>query len=263
MIVIYTGRPGAGKTYRVVWDLYHKYSSEQNPTWLIYHNLEGLKEDLFPQGGAYLKDWRSIPNFLSYQCQRDLSAWADKVHPGKRIVIVVDEAQSSGFRRASPDILDWLTQHRHLNQDILLVTQHYKNLDPAITNIAEYEIRAKKGITLNQFVYTYQIQGEKWKTDRVKTSKLIYGLYRSVDFGSATRDARPWWIWAIPVLLLCSVSGFAWLVSTGLGLADRSVRGEQGKVEPRAVVAPARKSENNGGGAVTAVQLLKRFSLPI
>lgn len=111
-IAVYTGKPGSGKTYRVVKELL-----EDEGRYYVFHNIDGLKESLI-EGGRYIQNWTSIENFFTKEKQEEISSWARSEY-NRSVLVIVDEAQT-WFGDRSAKIKAWLTQHRKLGQDIML-----------------------------------------------------------------------------------------------------------------------------------------------
>lgn len=170
-IVVYTGKPGSGKSYRVVHELLR-----DEGRYYVFHNIDGLKEVLI-EDGRYIEDWRAIDGFLTKAKQESLSA-AVRERYGRSMLVIVDEAQMVMADKNS-EIKGWLSWHRHLGQDIKIICQHYKMISPDLYNLADYEIRGKRGFVTSQFVYQWCVNGEVFKTDRIKRSDATFAAYRS------------------------------------------------------------------------------------
>lgn len=178
-IVVYTGKPGAGKSYRVVHELLR-----DEGRYYVFHNIDGLKEVLIEEG-RYIEDWRTIDGFLTKSKQESLSC-AVRERYGRSMLVIVDEAQMIMADKNS-EIKAWLSWHRHLGQDVKIICQHYKMIASDLYNLADYEIRGKRGFVTNQFVYQWCVNGEVFKTDRLKKSKATFAAYKSFVGAEVTK----------------------------------------------------------------------------
>lgn len=178
-IIIYTGKPGSGKTYRVVKELL-----EETGRYYVFHNIDGLKESMI-EGGKYIQSWVGIEGFLTKKKQEEISTWA-KSEYGRAVLVIVDEAQMVMADR-NPEIKAWLSWHRHLGQDVKLICQHFKMISPDLYALADYEIRGKRGYLTSQLVYQWGVNGETFKTDRIKQSKAVFAAYRSFIGGEVNK----------------------------------------------------------------------------
>lgn len=190
-IIIYTGKPGAGKTYRVVKELL-----EETGRYYVFHNIDGLKESMI-ESGKYIQSWVGIDGFFTKKKQEEISNWA-KAEYGRAVLVIVDEAQMVMADR-NPDIKAWLSWHRHLGQDVWLICQHYKMISSDLYALADYEIRGKRGHLTSQFVYQWNVNGETFKTDRLKQSNAVFAAYQSFIGGEINKGRSK--------LLLVAVGG--------------------------------------------------------
>ena len=146
---MYTGKPGSGKSYRVVYQLLR-----DSGRYYVFHNIAGLREAMI-EDGQYIQRWDDIPQFFSKTKQEEICKWVKEKY-NRSTLIVIDEAQC-WFGERNAEYRAWLSWHRHLGQDIWLVCQHYKMLHSDYYNLADYECRGKRGIATGQFVYQYSV----------------------------------------------------------------------------------------------------------
>lgn len=170
-IILYTGKPGAGKTYRVVKELL-----EDEGRYYVFHNIDGLKESMV-EGGRYIQSWVGIEGFFTKRKQIEVCDWARKKY-NRSVLVIVDECQMVMGDR-NTEIKSWLSWHRHLGQDIKLVCQHFKMLNMDFYNLCDYEVRGKRGIITSQFIYQWGVNGETFKTDRLRMNKAVFAAYTS------------------------------------------------------------------------------------
>lgn len=201
-ITLFTGLPGSGKTYKVVHELAKKQTQEK---YMIFHNVDGLKLE-----GEFVKDWRSIPGFLGKAKQQEICDY-EKERSGRPVLVVIDEAQND-FDKSKPELKSWLSWHRHLGQDIWLICQHNTMIHRDYYNLCDFEVRGKKGLALNQFLYQYEVRGEKFKTERIPKKIEIFQMYRSFEGASAPKKGFKVVHYAMVVMVVAIVGAVYFLV---------------------------------------------------
>ena len=209
-IVLYTGIPGSGKTYRVVSEL---AKPEIQNKYMIFHNIEGLK-----LSGEYIKDWRTIDGFLSKAKQEEITSYA-KEKTGRPCLVIIDEAQLL-FDKRNADLKAWLSWHRHLGQDIWLICQHFMMIDKDYNNLIEFECRAKKGVVVPFFLYHYMVQGEVFRKERIGKKDHVFNLYQSFEMGSVKKKGSKIVHYAVGgfvVAIVLAVAFFGWGVKSVFG----------------------------------------------
>jgi len=121
MITIVTGIPGAGKTLYTVSELAKEYDGRE----IYYYRIPHLT-----------LDWRELENPEN---------WTDCPDGA---VIIIDEAHEAfpkrDYRKAEPEFIEAMATHRHRGMDIILVTQHPKDLDVFIRRRAGRHIHVEK-----------------------------------------------------------------------------------------------------------------------
>lgn len=232
-IVLYTGKPGAGKTYRVVKEL-----MEDEGRYYVFHNIDGLKESLIEKG-RFIQSWVSIPNFFTKEKQSEVSEWARKEY-GRSVLVIVDECQMVMGDRNSA-IKAWLSWHRHLGQDIKLICQHFKMLNQDFYNLCDYEIRGKKGFITSQLVYQWGVNGETFKTDRLKVNRAVYAAYTSFVGKEVNKGRSKLLYYGLGAGVLAVVMGF-YVIAYGLPSTFAKAGGSKGqKGVKTAAAAPAER----------------------
>lgn len=206
-IVLYTGKPGAGKTYRVVKELL-----EDEGRYYVFHNIDGLKDSLI-EGGRYIQSWVGMEGFFTKKKQEEISTWARATH-NRSVLVIVDEAQMVMGERNS-EIKAWLSWHRHLGQDIKLICQHYRMINQDLYNLCDYEIRGKRGYITSQLVYQWSVNGEVFKTDRLRVSKGVFAAYTSFVGGEVNKGRSNVLLYAAGACALAVVMG-VYVIGYGL-----------------------------------------------
>lgn len=171
-VTLFTGRPGSGKSYRVVYRML-----EECNKYFIFHNVDGLNENFFADG-RFIRRWDTIPGFLSLAKQKELSAYCEDQFK-RPMLVVIDEANLVGFSNRNQLLLDWISYHRHLGQDIYLVSQSAYSIHRDYVDRCQFEVRAKRGIATKMFIYSYIVGDESFKTDRLPIKKSVFAAYQS------------------------------------------------------------------------------------
>ena len=205
-IRLYSGIMGSGKTYRVVYEL---KNTDLLDKYFIFHNLEELKIE-----SKYLKEYGknsgfNPPDLFTYEYQTKLTKQIKEDY-GRNILWIIEECDKIGFDKSSPKIKEWLSMHRHLGQDIYLISQSKWNIAKEYVNLVEVEIQGKRGFVFDQFIYSWFSGGEKVATDRLPKQKAVYQLYKSFHIPELKKKRSNLWKWALVffILALCGTVYF-------------------------------------------------------
>lgn len=216
MFYIVTGKPGAGKSYRITADIFY----ELNKKYVIFHNLDGLKPDLFP----FPDRLKSIPDlypsefadrsFFHEDFQKNLvHAVADKYQVfdknGKNhplpVCIIVDEAHRI-FDEKNKAGLAWLSYHRHLGQLVIFCTQKDTMLHHSYRALMAFEIRAKADVGF-AFLYQKLENGENTGFTLRLKKQSIFDKYLSYEL-TPPKHRNLIYLFICVFALLCSVYFF-------------------------------------------------------
>lgn len=208
MIQLYTGVPGAGKSYKMVEDLDAFLTKE--PGINLISNIRGLKLphvdfddfllECIPDKGLEMKE--RIERFFEYDYQKALN---DKF--GGPLMYVLDECQlyfKKDFKL--PNTEAYLQRHRHLGHYLYLATQSSTLINRNIVHLVEIEYYAvRRSISLfgeihyrvkspqsNQFISKFT----------VRPKKRIFELYKSFEAKEITKPKRDIWKKMWPLLIL-------------------------------------------------------------
>jgi len=135
MIRNFTGLPGSGKSYGALLDIIVELT-RGNRT--VFHQIPIDHGEL----AVYLKEQGHEPD-LSVRLRkipedrvRDFWAYADEVGVRSGRLFVIDEAHvyfdARAWAEIGPRMSVYLTQHRHLNDEVLFITQHPEMIDKRI-----------------------------------------------------------------------------------------------------------------------------------
>ena len=149
------GNPGSGKTYLAVNKLYECFISDTKTNKKNYRfAYTNINEFDFSKSDKIKKldidEFKSNLSVLySYYKAKvtdsELIKYAKELNLCN-VLIVIDECHSTIFSQKGDKVLIWwLTYHRHLYQDIYLITQNLSLVDSAYKKIAEFFYKAVDG----------------------------------------------------------------------------------------------------------------------
>lgn len=152
------GNPGSGKTYLAVYKLYENFlfepkNKDVNPNNYLYA-YTNINEFNFSCSDLILPlDLENLYDKLTdlYNLYLDKANDQELIEKAKELEIykslfVIDECHSNIFDKKKDKILIWwLTYHRHLYQDIWLITQNLSLVDSCYKKIAEFFYKAVDG----------------------------------------------------------------------------------------------------------------------
>jgi len=245
MITLYTGRPGSGKSFRVVSEL--KRLSQK---YFIFHNIRGLKHEKFEnahlrQIDQFLKDQDiSLSVFLSLDYQESL---CKRIHSeyDLRVLIVLDECyqfvgttNTDQLKRS--DVQTWLAQHRHLGQDIFLICQNPDQLYRPIRGLLFERIHAKKGKLLNFFLYDHYEGPQKIGSSKISARKDVFDCYSSFQINSAkVKTSKKLYYMTAGLVVSVLICGWSFWSITGGRMAK--IKKDQKQIETQKYISPDEK----------------------
>jgi hypothetical protein len=220
-----TGVPGSGKTYYAVKELLSNYYTDNKDgsytiakDLKVISNIENLLLD-------HLSLEEEIETFIDMMVQdhcresdicdlkeieetrwnfrNDKIKYFEKDHQEKiaarhgRVVYVIDECQEyfstkmHRFRYAR-NVFMWFETHRHLGQDVILITQSSMKVARDIRDLVEYEIRAlPKSLSLfGEMKYNEYTNGMKSNAlpKSIRPKKNIFQLYKSMSMKGSEKS---------------------------------------------------------------------------
>lgn len=200
MLTLLTGTPGSGKTLFAI-DIIIKINSKEAKEFThiktIYNNIAGFKFEKyinseienkklnFDELYVHLSLLYSL--FLKNQNKDDLDNILQEYCEKNHILnsyFIIDESHNY-FDNQDKIKNWWFTYHRHLNHEILLITQNKSLINTQYRNIPELFIKAQprsKAISKNvlrYFNYTEYRMTQKYSTTEIKVNKTYFDLYTS------------------------------------------------------------------------------------
>ena len=215
-IRLITGVPGSGKTYFFVHHVWKKYF--KNPDVLVCHNIDGLEfgRDIRPD----IERAGGINTLFTVDKFKDYVEYLKEENPHKNLVICLDECQQYFPRRSRPtkDVLFFFQWHRHLELDIWLITQDFKNIHREIYDLVENHFNAAPRSVFPLFnTYAVRIAGQKVSTKFLLKRNEVYELYNGVGQGEIDQP-KSFFLLRIVVILFIVVGSILYFrYSFGLG----------------------------------------------
>jgi zona occludens toxin len=200
MIVYYLGIPGSGKSYSGVNTIYNNFSTNKDAVKDLkkdyincYTNINEFKFDKLQN--VYKLDIDSLLVSLQilYEMYKDKKTDQELIQKATELNIyktlfVIDECHNL-FDVNKPLLVWWLTYHRHLYHDLILITQNLSLINTKYKPLAEAFYKAKpSSLTLNKKYFNYiyytdsrMSQASKVNIKKVKKNKNVFDLYHSGD----------------------------------------------------------------------------------
>ena len=200
MLTLLVGTPGSGKTLFAIDNVIkiaNNEASEFKNIEYVYTNIGGFNFDKFKDNKVkfnklvfdnfyiHLKILYSL--FVQNEHKDDLDAILQDYCKENNILnayFIIDEAHNY-FDNQDKIKSWWFTYHRHLNHEILLITQNKSLINTIYRNIPEIFIQAQprsKAIsknTLRYFHYTEYRMTQKFSTTEIVLNKTYFDLYTS------------------------------------------------------------------------------------
>jgi len=184
MIILYSGIPGSGKSYKMVKDLI----DERNKYYVV-HNIDGLKQETL---GDYGLNWieycerekMEVTEFFSKEYQTKFSE-AVRTKYERDCLVIIDESHE-WFDKNKRELKMWLSYHRHLSQTIWLVAHRSTNLSSIYRSFIEVEYRAKSSSIIalpGFFLYARIVGGQQVGYKFERLDKKVFSYYKSQSTG--------------------------------------------------------------------------------
>lgn len=239
-----TGIPGSGKSYFAVYQIYKEFlekpkkkgflnfkkvKTKKSKYQFLYTNINQfkfeLKDNFIPFDNV---DFNFKLNTL-YELYKSVDGKDDTLLIEKakeldlyQVLIVLDEAHN--FLNDKEDVVLkwWLTYHRHLYQDIILITQDFSLIATGYKSIAEYfykAIPAQLRLFKNKFRYQQFSSYKLYDKDLVNRKGIhipilpeVFALYHSGDKTSTKSFIRQLIVIGIMIFILLFI-GFKFFIN--------------------------------------------------
>lgn len=198
MITFWTGLPGSGKTYRSVDYLHKCFIDDKSKEFKKYKffctNINEFNFDKFPPGVGSVFDYSL---FYSYLQDLYLEAVVNKMVDSellliaeknnlKDCIIIIDECHNY-FDVDDKILVWWLSYHRHLHQEIFLITQNLDLVHKKYYSFSEFYYKAvptSLRLFKSNFYYKLYTSPKLYQKTLVDTVKIkfnpdVFALYHS------------------------------------------------------------------------------------
>lgn len=180
MIYFLTGKPGSGKTLRLIHEAIRLVNEGREVYALNIRELNYEATGIKPAPIDHLRDWQQLP---------------------KGSVLIVDEVQTylppMSPNAAVPDWIEALTRNRHSGHDLYFVTQHYRLVNYYVRELVNYHehVVRLEGNMPSAAIYSQQGLMELSRKGPPKSAsftlwgypKHLYGVYKSADVHTVKR----------------------------------------------------------------------------
>jgi zona occludens toxin len=220
MFICIDGIMGSGKTYYAV----HKIYNSMQEYYKIYTNINefnfkyniqkldwsNLRAHLVNLNEIYKDESTDDTNLVEYLSNNDIIG-----EKKERTLLVIDEAHN--FFDKKDDILTWfITYHRHIYIDVILITQSYTLLNREYYKLMEYYIMAthasRRLISSNFSYQKYMSAPFNDKSfvgyETLSHNKVVFDLYQSGDKVKVKSFARKYLLYAI-IIIIALLVGFS------------------------------------------------------
>ena len=224
MLSLLVGTPGSGKTLYAI-DKIIKIANNEAPEFknieYLYTNISGFDFDKFKDNKvvfdrfvfdkfyAHIQDLFSL--FLQNEDEDNLDDILQdycKEHNLLNAFFIIDEAHNF-FDNQDKVKMWWFTYHRHLNHEILLITQNKSLINTLYRNVPEIFIKAQprsKAISKNvlrYFNYTEYRMTQKFSTTEITINDSYFSIYKSGNVSTQKRVGVKYIYMFVLFLILC------------------------------------------------------------
>jgi len=202
MVTLVTGFPGSGKSYYAIFLIYNILSlvdKMSDTIDVIYTNINGVKFDYFPDSKIQFKKFNDSEFYLYlvelhtlYELNKNDDSVDDKLielskEKGYHNALIVFDECHDFFSAPDKYKIFWLTYHRHLYHEIILLTQNKTLINTKYRAIPEIFVEAQprsKKIINNSLTYKKYASFSMRKTDLfgkdvLKARQEVFNLYQS------------------------------------------------------------------------------------
>jgi len=200
VISFFTGVPGSGKTYNAVDKIYNNFSTDKEAkkdkkaTYEIcYTNINEFNfdkvENVYPLDIDDLKDkLTQLHKFYKEKKDDDFLVEKCKEYNIYNALFVIDEAHNI-FDVKDTVLIWWLSYHRHLYHEIILITQNLSLIESKYKSFSEFFYKAfPQSLTLIKTHFKYNVycssrmsMNSKSGSIKVRRNKKVFELYKSGD----------------------------------------------------------------------------------
>lgn len=232
MLTLLVGTPGSGKTLFAidkVIKIANDESSEFRNIEYVYNNISGFNFDKFKDNKVHFEKlvfdslYVHLKVLYSLFIQNENKDNLDdilqnycKEHKLLNSYFIIDEAHNF-FDNQDKIKMWWFTYHRHLNHEILLITQNKSLINAQYRNIPEIFVKAQprsKAISKNvlrYFNYTEYRMTQKFSTTEITINDTYFDLYTSGNKSNQKAVGQKYIIMFI-LFVLSLIFLFTWFI---------------------------------------------------
>lgn len=227
MIVYLVGVPGSGKTYKAVYTIFNNFSINEKAKkdvkkdfYNCYTNINEFKFDKVQNVNALDFDDLKLKLIQLHRLYKDKVTDELLIEKCKEFEIyktlfVIDEAHNY-FDKNDTVLIWWLSYHRHLYQDIFLITQNLSLIFTKYKSFSEYFYRAKATtVSFNRNTFKYDVyinsrlaMNAKSHTERLTKIDEVFELYQSGDSINSKNILARFIIFSIVMILVVSLFAY-------------------------------------------------------
>lgn len=247
MITYLVGNPGSGKTYYAVFKIYQLFLFQPEKGFLskfikpekqreytyCYTNINEFKFDLcnkfikfdFDKFYSDMSILHAL--YISKVTDAELNERAKELNLSG-VLIILDEAHNFLKAKEDPVLVWWLTYHRHLYQDIYLITQDLSLISNEYKRIAEHFLKAvdsAKRLFKNKFRYILYGSYKMYQKDAMQKFHIpylqeVFDLYHSGQSSSQKSFVRKFFYFALFLFISLSIYFYFFLKSLSSDVSD-------------------------------------------
>ena len=127
MLKLITGHTGSGKSYFAIKLLLEEFKKDRVILTNIEINIEA-KNLIFENDEKILSIFLEFAKIMEENPNQEQAKEQLRTHKYANVLFVIDEAHFCGFRKKNESLNNFLTIHRHMGVDIILITQTPTNI---------------------------------------------------------------------------------------------------------------------------------------
>lgn len=200
MISFFTGLPGSGKTYFAVDKIFNNFSTDKDArkdkkvtydicyTNINEFNFDKVENVFYLDFDEFKKNLISLHKFYKSKKDDDFLIEKCKEYKIYNALFVIDEAHNF-FDTKDVVLVWWLSYHRHLYHEIILITQNLSLIESKYKSFSEFFYKAfPQSLTLFKTHFKYNVYCSsrmsivsKSGSIKIKRDKKVFDLYKSGD----------------------------------------------------------------------------------
>ena len=200
MITFLLGLPGSGKTYYAVDRIFNNFSKDEtakrdkkvtfkscytNINEFKFDKIENVNEFNFDDFYSHLKELHTM--YKAKHTDEELVKYLEDLNL-KDTLFVIDEAHNF-FDKKDVVLVWWLSYHRHLYHELILITQNLSLIESKYKSFSEFFYVAKpQSLTFDKRYFKYNVfcssrltKASQSGSIKIKRNSKVFALYKSGD----------------------------------------------------------------------------------